>query len=219
MQRPLRERRERANLLDLVAEELDPQRLAAGGREDVDEPAAHRELPAVLGALDALVACERERLGQPLDAELVSRLDADRRRSGVFDRHPLGRGRCRDDDEPAAVEDVQRSCPLTDEVRRWLEAGIPADAATGKERRVLLPQEPRRSFREVTRVRVLGNENRERAAELLVQRGDDQRQRRFRNARAGRQRRGELLQALGLQKLAHEREEGGTLFDVSDHEA
>ena len=61
-----------------------------------------------------------------------------------------------------------------------------------------------------------GTSNRERAAELLVQRGDDQRQRRFRNARAGRQRRGELLQALGLQKLAHEREEGGTLFDISD---
>ena len=33
---------------------------------------------------------------------------------------------------------------------------------------MLLPQEPRGSFREVTRIRVLGNENRERAAELLV---------------------------------------------------
>ena len=52
-----------------------------------------------------------------------------------------------------------------------------------------------------------------------MQRGDDQRQRGLRHARAGRQRRGELLQALGLEQLAHEREEDGTLFDVSDHEA
>ena len=56
VQRALRERRERADLLDLVAEELDPQRLAAGRREDVDEPAAHGELAALLDALDALVA-------------------------------------------------------------------------------------------------------------------------------------------------------------------
>ncbi len=55
-QRPLRERREGADLLDLVAEELDPERLAARGREDVDEPAAHRELAALLDAFDPLVA-------------------------------------------------------------------------------------------------------------------------------------------------------------------
>jgi hypothetical protein len=52
-----------------------------------------------------------------------------------------------------------------------------------------------------------------------VQRRDDERQRGLRDARAGRQRRGELLQALGLEQLAHEREENGTLFDVSDHDA
>src|SRR4029077_18899826 len=42
----LRERREGADRLDLVAEELDPERLAARGREDVDETAADGELPA-----------------------------------------------------------------------------------------------------------------------------------------------------------------------------
>jgi hypothetical protein len=51
----LRERREGADLLDLVTEELDPQRLAAGGREDVDQAAADGELPPLLDALDPLV--------------------------------------------------------------------------------------------------------------------------------------------------------------------
>src|SRR5439155_25890649 len=62
MERPLRERRERADRLDLVPEELDAQGLAAGRRKDVDQAAANRELAPVVDALDPFVACERERL-------------------------------------------------------------------------------------------------------------------------------------------------------------
>ena len=83
---------------------------------------------------------------------------------------------------------------------------------------MLLAQEPRRGLGEVAGVRVLGNEDRQRAVELFVQRRDDQRQRRLGDARAGRQRRRELLQPLGLQQFADKREEGRALFDVSDHE-
>ena len=72
MERALGERREGADLLDLVAEELDPQRLAAGRREDVDQAAADRELSAVLDALDAFVAGERELLREPVDAWRVA---------------------------------------------------------------------------------------------------------------------------------------------------
>ena len=60
MERPLREGREGADLLDLVAVELDAKRLPARGREDVDEPTAHRELSALLGPIDPFVARERE---------------------------------------------------------------------------------------------------------------------------------------------------------------
>ena len=81
VQRALRERREGADRLDLVAEELDPERLAAGGREDVDDAAADGELAALLGLLDALVAGERERLGEAVDAGLVADADRDRRRA------------------------------------------------------------------------------------------------------------------------------------------
>ena len=48
MQRALRERREGSDLLDLVAEELDAQRLASGRREDVDDAASHGELAALV---------------------------------------------------------------------------------------------------------------------------------------------------------------------------
>jgi len=72
MQRPLRERRERAHLLDLVAVELDPERLATRRREDVDEPTADSELAALLGTLDALVARESELLREPVEAWLGS---------------------------------------------------------------------------------------------------------------------------------------------------
>ena len=97
MERALRERRERADLLDLVAPELDAQRLASGRREDVDEPAAHGELPALVGPLDALVARERERLGQLLETQLLARRDPDRLRARARGRHRLRERGCRRD--------------------------------------------------------------------------------------------------------------------------
>ncbi len=66
VQRSLREGRVGAHRLDLVAEELDAQRLSAGRGEDVDDPPADSELPTLLGALDALVAGERQLLRQVL---------------------------------------------------------------------------------------------------------------------------------------------------------
>ena len=70
MERALREGRERAHRLDLVAEELDPERLAAGRREDVDDAAPHCELAAVVHPLHPLVPSKRKRLRQPFDAQL-----------------------------------------------------------------------------------------------------------------------------------------------------
>src|SRR5437773_4658612 len=45
--------------LPIFAEELDPQRFAAGCREDVDQTTADGELAALLDPLDGLVARER----------------------------------------------------------------------------------------------------------------------------------------------------------------
>ena len=118
VQRALREGRERADALDLVAEELDAQRLAAGGRVDVDDPSPERELAALLHPVDALVACEGEVLGERVDPRLLADLEAERLGTCSGRRHALserGRGR---DHEAASGEDVQRPVPLADEVRR-----------------------------------------------------------------------------------------------------
>ena len=126
MQRALRERREGADALDLVAEELDAERLAPGRRIDVDDAAAERELAALLRLLDALVAREREVLGERVDPLLVARSNADRLGARLGRRHALGERGCRGADEPAGGEDVEGARPLADEVRRRLQARSPS---------------------------------------------------------------------------------------------
>ncbi len=55
-QRALRERREPAQRLDLDVEHVDPHGALLGRREHVEQPAAQRELAALLDLVDALVA-------------------------------------------------------------------------------------------------------------------------------------------------------------------
>ena len=83
MERSLRERRERAHLLDLVSEELDAHGLAAGAREDVHEAATNRDLASFVDPLHPLVAGERERLDEVVEADLLARRQANGRRSRV----------------------------------------------------------------------------------------------------------------------------------------
>ena len=183
MQCALRERRERAHLLDLVSPELDAKRLAPGRREDVDEPAANRELAALVRALDAFVAGERERLGELLEADSSFGGEPDRLGTRVDRWHRLGECRCRGDDEPAGREHVERTGALPDEMRRRVEARAPVDAAARKHRDAFLAEEPRRALGGVARVLILRRQQDERAVELLVQRREQERQRRLGDAR------------------------------------
>ena len=118
----LGEGRERSHLFDLVTEELDAERFAAGAREHVDDSAAHGELPAILDAIDALVAGERERHGEPVDARLVAWPERDGGRACIDRWHALGERRGGGAHEPAALEHVERPEALTHEVWRGLEA-------------------------------------------------------------------------------------------------
>ena len=123
---------------------------------------------------------------------------------------PLGEsgGRCAD--EAAGREDVESACPLSDEVRRRLEARAPAHAAAGEERDAVVAEEPGRGLGDVARVGVLGREHDERAAELFVERRDDERQSGLGHARAGfRQLLEEQAEALALGELTNERVEHG----------
>ena len=181
-ERSLRERRERADRLDLVAEQLDPERVAAGGREDVDDPAADGELAALLDPLHPLVAGKgevlRERCRSPARRRPPS---SSRAGSRLRRRQPLGERGRRRADEPAACEHVERAGPLADQVRRRLEPGVPADAAAREQRDALVAEVPGGSLGSVAGVRVLGQQHEQRA----VRGGDGAR----RGAAAGRARR------------------------------
>ena len=214
VERALREGREGADALDLVAEELDAERLATGGRVDVHDAAAKRELAALLGLVDALVAGECDLLGEGVDSRLVAWTDADRLRTRFGRRHALGERGGGRADEAAGGEDVEGASPLADEMRRGLEARAPADAAAREERYPVVAEEPRGRFGDVSGVRVLGGQDDERSAELLVQRGDEERQRRLRDAGARvRQLLQERAEALAVGELADERVEDGSVHD------
>ena len=213
MQCALRERRERAHLLDLVTPELNAQRFAAGSRKDIDEPAANGELAALVRALDTFVTRERKRLGELLEADPLTRHDPDRLRPGVWRRHRLGKRRCRSGDEPASGENVERACALTDEVWRRFESGAPVDAPARQHRYAFVAQEPGRPLRGVACVLILRRQKHEGAVELLVERGQQQRQRRLRHAGGLWKRLGKAFEAFGRAELRNEGMENRLVHD------
>ena len=149
--------------------------LAAGGREDVDDPAANRELAALLDPLHSLVARERQVLGERVDPGLVADGQVEPGRARVQRRHELGERGRRGADDPAGGEHVERACPLAHEVRRRLEPGLPADAAAREERDVFLAEVPGRRLGRVPGVRVLGEQQSKRPAETEVERREEER--------------------------------------------
>ena len=211
MKRALGKGRERAHLLDLVAVELDAERLAARGREDVEEAAADGELAALLSPLDPLVACKREVLREAFETGLAADGELERLGPGCGRWHSLGkRGRGRGD-EASGSEHVQRTGALADEVGRRLEPGAPADAAAREQRNVLGADEPAGRLGEVARVGVLRQQHDEAVLEVLVQRRQQERQHRLGDTRARRQGSRERLQALEREQLPDERVEYRTV--------
>ena len=211
MERPLRERRERANLLDLVTEQLDAERFSAGRREDVHDAAADCELTAFVDTLHPFVASQREVLRQAVDAGLVADRELQRGRPRLDGGHSFGERRSRGAHQPSRREDVERPVPLAHEVGRRNEAGVVRDTASGKQRDVLGADEPAGPVRRVARVGVLGEQHEQPAAQLLVERCEEQRQHRLGNASPGRQRSRERLKAIVPTELV---DEGGKRYGV-----
>ena len=179
MQRSLREGRERTDLLELVPEELDAKRLAAGAREDVDEPSAHCDLASLLHPLDSLVPREGERfdeLVEPGAARLRQEHDIGSRRGR---RNPFRERAGGDADEPAARVDLERARPLADEVSGRLESGPCVHAAAREQRYLIGVEVPGDGLGDVARLLVLREEADERAAEVDMQRREDEWERRL----------------------------------------
>ena len=188
MQGALRERRERAHLLDLVAEQLDPQRLPAGRGEDVDDAAADGELAALLDPVDALVAGERQLSASP------SMPGSSPTRSATRARSRGERAACpRPALPPTRTRGRRRRArrargPLADQVRRRLETGGGRDATARQQRH---PSSPRYHDAPSAASRASassGSSTTSAAAELLVEGREHERQSRIGDACARRQR-------------------------------
>ncbi len=198
VQRALGEGRERANLLDLVAEELDAQRLAAGAREHVDEPAADRDLPALLRAVGPRVARERELLDEGVEVDLVSDRDANRVRPLVRRRQPFRERSGRRAHEAPLGEHRERPGALADQVRGRVEARADRDAAARQQRHPGGIDVPAHGLGGVARVLVLGQDAEQRAVARLAERREQERERRLGDARIGRERVRERTEVVAL---------------------
>ena len=80
LERALVGHRESADLVDLVAAELDAERVLLGRREHVDDAAAYGELTAALDQVDARVGGRGELADDVVEADLVTLVQLDRRR-------------------------------------------------------------------------------------------------------------------------------------------
>ena len=159
--------------------------------------------PRSSDALDALVAGERKRLGERLDARLETGPHLDRRGPRLGRRQTLRERARRRAHEPAALEDVERPRALADEVRRRGDARLPRHAAARQQSDRVVTEEPRRRVRRVARVRILRQKHDEPAPERLVKRREERRQSSLRDTRACRQRVRERGDALVLDELAN----------------
>ena len=204
MQRTLRERRERSDLLDVVPEELDAQGLASGAREDVDEAATNRDLATLLDAFHALVPGERELLDECVEVARAGARQANDRCPFLGRRHALGERACRHAHEPSVAQDVEGACPFADQVGGRIEARVDAHATARQERDRRGVDEPADSLGDVARVLVLGEHADECAVERRVQRREEERQRRLGHTRVRRERVDERGEALARSELVDE---------------
>jgi hypothetical protein len=70
---------EAAQALDLVAEEIEPQRLLVAGRKEVENSAAHREVADLADQVDPAITERRQADGERFEVDLVAAGEPDRR--------------------------------------------------------------------------------------------------------------------------------------------
>ena len=213
-ERALGERGEPAQRLDLVVEQVDADRALLGRRIDVEQPAAHGELAAIVDLVDALVAGGDEVGGRLVEVEQL----AEAEREAVRAQRRVGdllaeRDRGDDDDRRllpfAAVEHgVEGGDAQADEVRRRRQVRLVGDAAARVEADGARAQPGPQVLRELACGAVVaGDDDRRLARVALRHRGDEVRAQALRDERAGA-RLGEPLGVGMLLELAEERAQG-----------
>src|SRR3546814_13788215 len=82
--------------LQVVAEEVEAQRLLLAWRENVDDAAAHRELAGLADGLDAVVAVLGEEAVEALGGHALARLQPHDAALQRLRGRPIGRASCRE---------------------------------------------------------------------------------------------------------------------------
>ncbi len=214
-ERALRERREPAQRLDLVAEQVDADRAVLRRRVEVEQAAADRELPAVLHLLDALVAGGDEVGGRLLQVEQLADAqdEAVRAQGGIRDLLRQRDG-ADDDDGRCMVlafsqQRVERRDAQADEMRRRREMRLVRDAPRRVEAHRPRREPSAQVGREIARVAVVAGDDEQRLARVLLrERRDDirpQRQRHERTATiACKHGHGRIVGGVGEQRGEHQ---------------
>ena len=131
LERALGEGREPGEPLDLDVEQLAANGALLGGRVDVEDVPADRELAALLNLVDALVAARDELRGRLVEVDEAALGDLETLRAQVGVGHLLGE-RARAGDEHGGLlpeQRVERGDTQPDEMRRRREMRLVAHAA------------------------------------------------------------------------------------------
>ena len=138
LQRPLGERGEEGQALDLDVEQLAAHRALLGGRVHVQDVAAQRELAALLDLVDAVVAAAHEPLGGLVQVQQLALLDRKAVWAQLGVGHLLGQrhGAGHHHRGPApgirlGAQRVQRGDAQAGQVRRRGQVGLVGHAAGG----------------------------------------------------------------------------------------
>ena len=137
LERALRERAEGPQRLDLVAEQVDPYRAILRRREHVEEPAADRELAAILDLVDAFVAGRDQVAGGLVELHQLPLAQGEAVRPQRRVRDLLRERDGADDDNRRAYRSghgrleqrVERGDALADQVRRRRQVRLVGDPA------------------------------------------------------------------------------------------
>ena len=186
----LRERGEPAQRVDLDVEQVDADRPLLGRRVDVQQPAADRELAALLDLVDALVAGGDEVVGRLVEVEQVALAQREAVRAQLGVRDLLAERDGGHDDHRllgarrGVGQRVERGDPEPDEVRRRREVRLVGDAAAR-----VVADRPRSQpgpqvLREVARGAVVAGDDHGGPPHVAIgQRGDHERAQRLRHER------------------------------------
>ena len=146
IERALRFRIEAADGLDLLIEEIDPQRRRPAHREDIEQRAAHRELAGARDLTDAGVACIRQPLAERLERKGLSAHELESAALDVLLRRQPLHERVRGHDQtsvPGLRQLEERPQPLRDDVRMRREEIVRQHFPVGerKQRQALTREE------------------------------------------------------------------------------